>query len=284
MKYCPTCHISYADDSQTFCFQDGTMLLDGENQGPDTPTVVLNKTPDAVPPENSWPKPSGETAPSAPSVSPPKNSNTLTAVLLTVLIMLVFFGFAGVGIWAYFNGAKNEHAQNSPVPTISSTGQETQPSPVRVSPTPLPASNTNSVPPKTDPGVDPDRVKNDVQKEISSWRSDIEARNFETHMSHYTDTLDYYYRKGSTSLSEVRKDKQRAFSKFDDLRVTVSNMLITPDLSEERATAVFDKEWTFSGPGKYNSGKVRSQLLLKKINGRWLIAGEKDSHTYYVNR
>jgi hypothetical protein len=123
-----------------------------------------------------------------------------------------------------------------------------------------------------------------VQKEISSWKSDMELGNFEMNKSHYTDTLDYYYRKGSTSLSEVRKDKQRAFSKFDDLRVTISNMLITPDLSGERATAVFDKEWTFSSPGKYTSGKVRSQFLLKRINGRWLIAGEKDSHTYYVNR
>ncbi len=61
-------------------------------------------------------------------------------------------------------------------------------------------------------------------------------------------------------------------------------MKVTPDASGEKATAVFDKEWNFEGAEKYSAGKVQQQLTLGKIGGRWLITGEKDLKTYYVEK
>ncbi|MBK8147059.1 MAG: hypothetical protein IPK58_02290 [Acidobacteria bacterium] len=54
-------------------------------------------------------------------------------------------------------------------------------------------------------------------------------------------------------------------------------MTITPGAGGTRAVAVFDKEWIFTNAaGERNAGKVRQQLTLEKINGKWLIILEKD--------
>ncbi len=63
------------------------------------------------------------------------------------------------------------------------------------------------------------------------------------------------------------------------MRANISNMDVS--VKGETATATFDKEWTFSGDGS-NSGKVRSQLTFRRINGRWLITGERDVRVYHT--
>ena len=42
MKYCPSCQITYADDSLRFCLQDGTGLLDYADNAP-APTVDYSR-------------------------------------------------------------------------------------------------------------------------------------------------------------------------------------------------------------------------------------------------
>ena len=61
-------------------------------------------------------------------------------------------------------------------------------------------------------------------------------------------------------------------------------MRVSPDASGESATAVFDKEWVFEGAGKYNAGKVQTQLQLRKFGGDWRITGERDLKVYYVDK
>ncbi len=100
-------------------------------------------------------------------------------------------------------------------------------------------------------------------------------------MNYYADTIDYYSKKGA-SLESVRKDKEKAFSKFYNIEMNFSNMRVTPDASGMRAVAVFDKEWNFEGDESYSAGKVQTQLQLQKFDGRWLITGEKDLKIYYT--
>jgi len=66
------------------------------------------------------------------------------------------------------------------------------------------------------------------------------------------------------------------------MKITLSNMTVTPDASGETATAVFDKEWVFEG-AKYSAGKVQTQLKLKKTGGQWLITGERDLKVYQTD-
>ena len=286
MKYCPSCHASY-DDSQNFCFTDGS-LLHSANE-PDAPddqeTVVyaadiaknagLHNSPIA----NSQPR---QITKVEPQQSPsPKSTNTLLAVLLTVLIMLVF-AVGCIILWLNLNGGgKTLVVQNVP-PNSSSSPSPT----ASIRPMPASVANTNSTPltlhtPEV-PVVDPEQVKTEISNAINSWKSHLESRDINAQMSQYSDVLDYFYTRGTTSLSVVRKVKQKAFDSFDNLRVSIDNLQIIPDSNGEKSVAVFDKSWNFSGYAKSFSGKVQSQLLFKKINGQWRIAGEKDLKTYYV--
>jgi hypothetical protein len=64
--------------------------------------------------------------------------------------------------------------------------------------------------------------------------------------------------------------------------MNISNLSVTPDATGERATAVFDKEWVFDGAEKSSSGKVKSELQMRKINGEWKITSERDLKVYYI--
>jgi hypothetical protein len=283
MKYCPTCHISYADDDQQFCFQDGTSLLADNYQHVQTPIDLLGEEETVVHGNPPVPR-SNPLSQSTALVTPQfKNSNAFIAVLLTILIMLLIFG-GGISMWAYFGNLKNDYAQKNLVPVNSNSGAGLLPLPASsMHPTPTPTPITSITPLAPASSIDAEKIRTEVSSEVSAWKSDMESRNFSMNMSHYADTLEYYYRKGSTPFSSIQNDKKKAFSKFDNIRVAISNMNVIPDVTGESATAIFDKEWSFTGPGKSFSGKVQSQLLLKKINGRWLIAGEKDLKNYRVN-
>ena len=100
-------------------------------------------------------------------------------------------------------------------------------------------------------------------------------------MSKYANTVDYY-RKRNASVGFVRSDKQRAFTMFDSISFTVSNMDILVDDSGDLASAAFDKEWVFQGTRR-STGKVRQQMQFRKINGQWLITAERDVKVYYTN-
>ena len=144
----------------------------------------------------------------------------------------------------------------------------------------MPAANSNTAANSSVAPVDKEQVKRDVSQKVDSWKSAAESLNLNGYMSNYAGTVDYYNKKGA-SLSTVRADKQRAFSTYDSMKITLSNMNVTPDATGETATAVFDKEWVFSG-AKYSAGKVQTQLKLKKISGQWLITGERDLKVYYT--
>ena len=100
-------------------------------------------------------------------------------------------------------------------------------------------------------------------------------------MRKYAGTVDYYRKRGA-SVDFVRRDKQRAFDRFSSISVTISNMNVAVGDSGETATATFDKEWVFQG-SRTSTGKVQQQMQFRKINGEWLITGERDVKVYYTN-
>jgi hypothetical protein len=294
MKQCPACQSQYTDDTLQFCLQDGSPLqyvagsqsktiAFGEQE-----TVVTNRAssqinaPRETQPTNWAP---GQFASNPAFAPPPKKSNATVAVILTAFVMLLFFGFVGLGAWLYFKGPTPDDSGNlmlakkNPNPDAANRSTSTNP----LKPTPMTtvipntsAANTNSA----SAPVDTEQIKKDVAQRIYSWKAAGEAHNLDSYMSNYGPTINYY-NKGGASAATVRSDKQRAFAIYDTIQVTLSNMQVTPDASGERATAVFDKEWNFSGAGKSSAGKVKQEMELKKINGQWLISGEKDLKLYY---
>jgi hypothetical protein len=146
MKYCPTCQITYADESLRFCLQDGTGLLNYPGsapaptvdfseketvvrQNPPAPTVDYSEKETVVrqnPPTADW-QPARETrgAVTQPDV---KKSNPLLMVIAISLVMLVIFGGIGLG-WLLLKDDKslsnlNGPDKTSPKPTVSATADD----------------------------------------------------------------------------------------------------------------------------------------------------------------
>lgn len=294
MKQCPRCKINYADDTLSFCLEDGTQLV----AMPETqqPTVLFNdeeaqtvvRTPQAermnfnlqeTQAAQNWQQ--GQATQLKQQFQPqpqPKKSNTATAVLLTAFVMLLLFG-AGFGAWLFLSKNKGDVVQNK---NVSNTNKPNANANVKPTASPS-ASATATVSPTPTPDFDPDEVKDEVSSTVNSWKSAAESHNLNAYMNNYADSIDYY-NKGGASRSTVRADKQRAFSLYDSMDISLSNMRVTPGATGDTATAVFDKEWIFEGAEKYSEGKVQTQLQLVKSGGRWLISGEKDLKVYYTKK
>ncbi|MFL6257506.1 MAG: protein kinase domain-containing protein [Pyrinomonadaceae bacterium] len=139
--------------------------------------------------------------------------------------------------------------------------------------------DNNGAPPRGDP----DRVRKDVEDALEEWADSTRERRIDKHMSRYADMLDIYYKRQNVGAAQVRTDRNNAFVRYDDMKVKLDNIEVTPDPTGLRATAVFDKTWEFDSPDKNSKGSVRQQLTLVKAGGRWLINGEKDLQVYYTN-
>ena len=303
MKYCPNCQTTYTDDTLRFCLQDGTPLVEVADSDSQMPTVAFEAE-TQVSPKSREPirveLPGIESYRREPVQEEqvtvdhfkPKKSNTALVVLLTAFIMLLLFG-GGIGAWLFLRNGKNGVAQTTnnkgaanqnanPKNDSKDTKSEASPSPTDSlkDSTPSPTPSATASP---SPDFNPEKIKNEVSDKVYSWASATESLNWNTLANYYADTVNYYNKNGVSS-AYIRNDKQRAFDRYDNVEMNISNLRVTPDASGNSATAVFDKEWTFEGEDTYSSGKVQSQLDLKKISGRWLITGEKDLKVYYVNK
>ena len=287
MKQCPTCQSQYTDDTLQFCLQDGSPLhFVGVNSEQETvvagrPSSQIN-TPPVTNPTGWNPNQYSSNAGVQPAE---KKSNATMAVFITVFVMLLLFSFAGIAAWIYYRGGKTDDNGNvfiakkrSDSDTMSNTTTASKTTPMATT-TPSTSSNANAVVNSTP--VDREQVKREVSQRINAWKSGTESGNIDSFINLYADTLDYYYNKRGVSRSSIRSDKQNAFDKYPDIQINLTNLNITPDSSGEKATAVFDKEWVFNGVKRF-AGKAQSQLQFKKINGQWLITGERDLKVYYT--
>jgi hypothetical protein len=282
MKQCPTCHSQYTDDTLQFCLQDGTPLQSAAASG-EQETVVSGRPSSQI----NTPAATNPTGWSPDQYSRPaeKKSNATMAVFLTVFIMLLIFSFVGIGVWLYYRGVTPDDNGNlfiakrrTDSDTMSNTNTASKTTPMATT-TPLTATNANTVVNSTP--VDKEQIRRDVSQRVNSWKSGTESRDVNSYINLYADTLDYYYNKRNVSRSSIRSDKQNAFNQYSDIQINLSNLNITPDSSGEKATAVFDKEWIFNGTKRF-AGKAQSQLQFKKVNGQWLITGERDLKVYYT--
>ncbi len=318
MKYCPNCRSSYADDTLKFCLQDGTPLIGESDSSTELPTVSLGDKTERFNGEevteqfktnqlterfttnkdfnqmrvdlpetrqHNWEQ-SRETQ-IASHKPPPKKSNTLVTVLGTALVMLILFGVAGIGAWFYFSQPPTDVAKNTN--NQSTNGNKSGEKENSNEKLPTPTATKKDSTPKSTPGSEetpvstfnPEEVKKEVSGVIYSWKSASESLDLDSHISKYADTVNYF-NKSNVSKSFIRSDKQKAYNKYQYIKINLSNMSVTPDSTGENATAVFDKAWHFENDKKTSDGKVQSQLKLSKIGGQWKITSEKDLKVYFV--
>ena len=288
MRNCPACHSKYTDDTLVFCLQDGTRLIDASltesqpaevNVREDETVIARRHDTDQMSQVTQW-RDRGEV--DRQQALPRSRSATPFIILAVGVVILGLVGAGAIGGWMYFSGggpvklnnsnASADRSQTNGLPVPSNT-------PFSLTPTPSsnvkPPSNSFSVPP-----VDDEAAKRDVSQTVTTWKSLAEARSLDAYMDRYAETVDYY-KHHSVGRDVVRKDKQRAFSMFNSINVTISNMDVSLGPDGQTATAAFDKQWVFIGDHR-NEGKVRSQLTFRKVNGEWLITGERDLKVYYT--
>ena len=106
----------------------------------------------------------------------------------------------------------------------------------------------------------------------------------DTHMAYYAGTLHTYYNAKNVGVGMVRDNVARAFATYDSRNVRIDNLQIEVDSSGDRAVATFDKTFEFKNAQKTYAASGQNRFWFEKINGRWLITGEKDLKIYYVNK
>jgi ketosteroid isomerase-like protein len=114
---------------------------------------------------------------------------------------------------------------------------------------------------------------------LQHWIQALQARDIDTHMTHYSNRLHTYYLKHGVSRSEVRRDRERAIAGYVSMKEDLKNIEIDLDPSGTNAIATFDKSWNFEG--RYpSSGLVQERVWLHNVDGNWLITGERDLKLY----
>lgn len=266
MKYCPQCGRTQADDDE-YCFDDGAPLLFRQDVGStgrsaEIPTQIVS----------SFQTPPAQTVPNRSNSTPWWVLVLIGSLAATTLVFGVIF---------FFDKNDRRNTENSVSGFVntsaepSSEGSLNQDGPshavVNISRTPAQPST-----------VDTSTVQNEITARLEQWASDGESKDANAVLMNYAPMVSYY-RKGNASREFIARDKSRAYSRFSSIDITLSNIYITPDQSGTSATAVLDKAFVFSGGG-YLDGKVRQELKFVKINGQWLINGERDLKVYYMRK
>ena len=125
----------------------------------------------------------------------------------------------------------------------------------------------------------------EIRNSLEGWAQTSRNRDVDGHLQYYADTLDFYYNRTMVPSSKVREDRTRAFAKFNNISVQLSNINIQLDSTGQRATVTLDKTFDFRGDNNaFFNGSVQDLLALTKLGGSWLITGEKELKVYYVNK
>lgn len=315
MKRCPTCQRSYTDDTLNFCLEDGaplksvslanldeTLTLDA-NEPPPT-EILLNP---ALGPTMRAHKPAATVRQEARrtrdefqdlAAPAPKPRNTTSVVALTVVATILLLGLGGVGAWLLLkdkndggniNGDNtgtdsgrvgNTNTGTTPDRTPGTLGGNTNTQPYI---TPTPTTQPTPTPQPTPPTTDASAVRREVSNALNGWRQTMINPQLDAHMSYYADVLHTYYNARDVSVSRVRSNVARAYSSYSTFDMQITNLQIEVDPSGMRAVATFDKTFEFRNDQKRYAGSGLNRFWLEKIGGRWLITGEKDLKTYYIN-
>lgn len=302
MKQCPKCQSIYTDDSLSYCLQDGTKLATlsdsaaaevtrpmsggGVRDLPpteilrpeDMPTARIESAPSTTEQRRARPTAVNSAGSEGAGAAQTHRSNA-TVIALSIVVAVLLLALGGLVTWM----AMRDKGQTDPR-AVSSNSNQTE---ARQSNTQTTRANSNATPAVTPTAqaspVDVAAAQREVQAALNAWADTIRQRNLEEHMKCYADVLDVYYNASNVAKSRVRSDRSAAFSKYTSMNVELSNIKISVEPSGARATATFDKTFDFHGDKDF-SGSGLNRFWFVKTQGRWLINGEKDLQTYYINK
>jgi hypothetical protein len=299
-----------------FCLEDGSPLQTTTASTLDE-TLVLD--PNEPPPTEILPNP--PIAPTLRAHNPPttirqearatrnefqdvvapttQQRNTTSVVALTVVATILLLTLGGLGAWLLLRdnnssgnlngtntGTDSERGDNTNTGVIvrntpSTNGNMNTPPGITPTPSISPTPTETPTPQRTPPTNEPSVAHYEVTKALGGWRQTMINPDVDAHMSYYADVLHTYYNARNADVSRVRSNVARAFSSYSTFDVRITNLQIEVDPSGQSAVATFDKTFEFRSGEKRYAGSGLNRFWFEKINGRWLITGEKDLKTYY---
>jgi ketosteroid isomerase-like protein len=300
MKYCPACRSQYTDPTLRFCLQDGAILHVGEAKQ----TAAKQSTIDTVsfsdpitadnilqtaelnlyapPKDPDKPRPPQPARPRSETKKKKSSAKLWLAVFPAVLVPAVI-GFGG---WSYLR-SQNRQTVQATAPANTSTPEITRQAP----PADLSGAasqtvaanqpaNSNSEPPAT---AGSEAVKKEIADAVELWRQALEARKVPDYLSKYAEKADYFDKTGAGS-AEIRREAQKMFDTYSDIDINLTNVRVAVDPEGSRATAVFDKEWSYHAAKDQDlsEGKARTKLRFQKTGSEWKIISEKYQKVYYT--
>lgn len=292
MKQCPLCESQYTDETLRFCLQDGMSLVEGVKQSavatvafsnPVTAEKIMQTEELRVrfrdQTRENWSEP-----PIAKTVvqTATVKSGSSRAVWITVVPVVLILSAAGALGWFYF-GNQNTVPDKAILSAPNNTERKSAANTTVLSSESLEEKPAQALSNSSSPGsnADSEQIKKEVADFINSWKELAEARNLAEYTSKYAETVEYYD-KPEANIKEIRAEIQKLFSTYSDIDLALSNMRIAVEADGLKATAVFDKEWSYEKDKDLIEGKAHTKLQFQKNGPEWKIVSEKHLKVYYT--
>ena len=115
---------------------------------------------------------------------------------------------------------------------------------------------------------------------INQWVSALQSRDVVRLEECYAPMIDFY-RLRNVPKERGTKELARAFTSYNSIAIQITNLSFR-DVTENSATADFDKEWDFRGATNF-AGSGRQELRFVKEAGQWRISSETElGRPYWV--
>jgi ketosteroid isomerase-like protein len=264
MKICPKCRSTFTDETLNFCLSDGETLVVSEVYN--STDFVYSEDQTIADANFQIPHTLHQTNPN--STSPTVNisrhfSQIIPAqpkknIILPILLLSILGIGTAVGGYFYF---KQDKLVNSTTKEISQ-------------PTNRQVANLS--------GEQQSKINSEITDFLESWRVAIEKKDMDSHIKHYSNSIEVFYKDGGVDRNFVKAIRQKALDNYDILEIKIDNLKISAE-SNESVFTIFDKSWTFKNSVKTTTGQVQQELHIAKTDGKWQIVGEKDLKVYFIN-
>lgn len=122
-----------------------------------------------------------------------------------------------------------------------------------------------------------------VAEAMKRWESATREGDIGRQTALYAPSVSRFYRARNVSRQWIHEYRQRDAEKFGRIGSLEISKIRTRKTGANTATVTFDKAWTGTKRGA-SSGKVRSEMQFRQINGNWKIVSERDIGTYWIKR
>jgi serine/threonine protein kinase len=222
-----------------------------------------------------------------PVVSPAKSSKVPLPLLAVVAVLLLALGAVAVLViyQVMGNGTKSDNSTNSRPATGSGNTAPTPANAGSVSNQATPTRNSSPTPPPTVPVVNPSVARSEVMSAMNVWADSLRRRSVGDNLSLYADRLDIFYGRRNVDKGAVARNRQEIFSKYySSTDVQLSNVSVDLDATGTSAKVFYDNTYNWMGGAHSMSGKSHNEMIMSRVNGRWLIVSEIHLQQYYESK